>query len=164
MRLIKSTILFFLLLVSHSLSAETLLNKSSVSKLIEDTHAAASVRDVDRMASYFTDDITITIEMPANMGGTHKLNKEQYTKNVKDSLTAYKAYTYDVKDINIKISEDNKSATVTDLVFETISVDGRTISTKSHEVINVIISNGVLKINSVYGKIKSRNVKVVTSM
>jgi ketosteroid isomerase-like protein len=164
MKLIKSTILLLLFLVSYNLSAETLLNKASVSKLIENVQAAAGVRDVDEMTSYFTDDITITIEMPANMGGTQKVNKEQYKKNVKDSITAYKNYTYDVKDIDIKISEDNKSATVTDLVFETIEVDGRTISMKSHEIITIVISNGVLKVNSVYGQVKPENIKVTTYM
>jgi ketosteroid isomerase-like protein len=164
MKLIKSTILLLLFLVSYNLSAETLLNKASVSKLIENVQAAAGVRDVDEMTSYFTDDITITIEMPANMGGTQKVNKEQYKKNVKDSITAYKNYTFVVKDIDIKISEDNKSATVTDLVFETIEVDGRTISMKSHEIITIVISNGVLKVNSVYGQVKPENIKVTTYM
>lgn len=164
MKHIKSIFLLILLFVPFSLSAETLLNKSSVSELIENVHNAASVRDADKLASYFTDDISITIEMPTNMGGTQKLNKEQYKKNVKDSVAMYKKYTYDVKGIDIKISPDNKSAIVTDLVLETVEVNGRTISTKSHEIINIVISDGVPKINNVYGKLKPENVTVTTNM
>jgi len=161
---IKSTIFLIFLLVPFSLSAETFLSKSSVSKLMQNVNNSARSMDVEKVSSYFTEDVSIILEMPKNMGGTQKLNKEQYKKNLREGFAIATKYTYDIKDIEIKISKDNKSATVTDLVYETVEINGRTISTKSHETINVIILDGVPKINSYYGKLLPEDVMVTTNM
>jgi len=164
MNSIKSIILFSLLFVSFNLSAETLLNKSSVSELVANVHKYAGIKDVDKVTSYLTDDASIVLEMPQNMGGTHNLNKDQYKKNLKEGFAATTNYTYDVKDIDVKISQDKRSATVTNTILETYEINGRIISSTAHEIFTIIISDRTLKINRVYGKIKPENLVVTTSM
>jgi len=161
---IKSIFLLILLFIPFSLSAETLITKSSVNELIQKvTHSARSM-DAEKLASYLTDDISMTLEIPVNMGGTQILNKEQYIKHLRDGFAVATKYTYDVKDIEIKISKDSNSATVTNSVYETIEINGANISTKSRGLIAIVISDGTLKINSSHVRLQPENVTVSRNM
>lgn len=163
MSLIKSIFLLTLLFIPFSLSAETIITKSSVNELIQKiTHFVRSM-DAEKLAPYLTDDISITIESPVNMGGTQIFNKEQYIKHARESFAVATKYTYAMKDIDIKIFKDSNSATVTSSVYETIEINGINISTKSRELFTIVISDGILKINSSYSILLPENVIVSKS-
>jgi len=151
---IKNTIFLVLLFVTFSISADTLLSKSSVNELMDNIQEAVHAQDVEALSSFFTEDASIIVEMPKNMGGTLKLKTDQYKEMLRQSWAMSAKYTYDVKNIEIKISQDKKSATVTDLTIETVEMMGQTIKSKSYETMNVIISGGTPKINNLYGKIE----------
>ena len=155
MNFIKPSIVLFLLLFSFGLTAETTLNTESVNKLLNNIQESVRKKDADKFATYFTDDAKITIEMPSNMGGTMNLNMTQYIKMLKEGWALPAKYTYEVKDIRIKISQNKNSATVNDVTLEKIEMNGKIIaSSESIETMTVVISNGTPKIKSLYGKVK----------
>ena len=160
MNLIKSAILFSLLFFSYSLSAETLLNESTVSKFIEKVTHAAKAKDVDKLTSYLSDDISMTLEIPKNMGGTQKFNKEQFRNKYKESTVHLKNYTYDLNVTDTRISQDKKNAIVTGKIHETYEENGMTVSIKGSYRLNLIVSNGTIKISNHYGKLLPKDVTV----
>jgi len=153
MNCVKHTLILVLLCVSFGSLAET-LTQSSVTDLVSKVQNSVSIRDAELFSSYFTDDAIITFDMPINMGGTIVLSKAQYREMLKQGWEVADKYTYEVKNIEITISKGSQSATITDLTIETVEMGGQVISSKSHETIKVVISEGTPLINSLYGKIE----------
>lgn len=155
MNYIKQTLMLVLFLVTFSLSAETKLTTESVTQMINGIQKTVLAQDAEKFAAFFTDDAKINIEMPANMGGVMNLDKPKYINMLKLGWAAKDVeYTYEVKNIEIKISANGKNATVKDLTLETIKVGGKIIaSSKSEETLKVIVSEGVPKIINLYGKV-----------
>ncbi|MDO9179012.1 MAG: nuclear transport factor 2 family protein [Agitococcus sp.] len=153
MKFIKTTILSMMFCVSFSVSADT-LTRSSVSNLLSKVQESVNARDVELLSSYLTEDAIITIEMSKKEGRILKLNKAQYKEVLKQGWAMQGKYTFEVKDIEITVSKDSKSATVTDLTIETLEYKNQTISSKSREIIEVIESKGIPLINNIYGKVE----------
>ena len=155
MNYIKQTLMLVLFLVAFGVSAETKLTTESVTQMINDIQKTVLAQDAVKFAAFFTDDAKITIEMPANMGGVMNLDKPKYINILKLGWAVKDVeYTYEVKNIEIKISANGKNATIKDLTLETIKMGGKIIaSSKSEETLKVIISDKTPKVKSLYGKV-----------
>jgi len=92
---------------------------------------------------HFAPDATIQIVMPPNAGGqTLTLSVEQYGQMLREGWAEYSQSTYRVEDAVIKISSDGQTARLTDTTIEAIQVQGRTLSSRTHEVVSVALANG----------------------
>lgn len=152
---IKNVILVILLIISFNLSADTVLNHASVNQLIMNVQESTKKQDVNKLASYLAEDATITIVNLSNAGDTMNLTKTDYINMLKLNWALSAKFSYEVKNINIIISENEKSATVSDFTIETVEMDGKIIaSSQSQENIKIIISGGVPKIQSIHSNVK----------
>jgi len=152
---IKQMLMLVLFIITFSVSAESKLTTESVTQMLNEIQKSVLAQDAEKFAAFFTDDAKINIEMPANMGGDMNLDKPKYINMLKLGWAVKDVeYTYEVKNIEIKISANGKSATVKDLTFETIKMGGKIIaSSKSEETLNVIVSEGVPKVKNLHGKV-----------
>jgi len=152
---VRQSIAVILLFFSLGVIAETKLSVDSINKMLNNIKKSVQQKDADKFATYFTTGAKVRFEMPFSMGGNMNVNISQYVRMLKQGWALPVKYSYEVRDIQIKISQDKKSATVTDLTIESAEMDGKIIATtKTRETVEVIISNGVPKIRSLYGVVK----------
>ena len=156
MKFAKKMFFSVLLFISFSASADVLLNRTIINKMLDNVQKSVISQNIDEFSIYFTDDSTFTLEMPKHMGGKSTINKLEYIQMLKQgwSMPNLK-FDYEVKNIEIDISKDEKSAVVSSVTIEKMKMNGKLImSSTSHEINNVIISDDKVKIKMVYAKIE----------
>ena len=152
MNVIKAVL--FIILVNMPIHAfATMLTESSVNHFLTQIQQSVNAKNADKLSHYFTDDVSITIELPEHMGGTSTIDKTEYTAMLKQGWALPASYTYEVKDIVIAIAKDKKSAVVTDVTIENISIGEQTLSSTSYETLNIIATNGNIMINNIIIKV-----------
>ena len=146
----------FLPFFPSNLFADTALTEEIVRKTIDAMQAASEKQDADKVISYFSQSAKVVIDMPSNMGGKMSLSTSQYKAMLELgwALAAEGKYTVEVRDINISVQADGQSATVTDIVIETMEVGGQKISSKTYETITFKSEQGKPIVTNVYGKVE----------
>jgi len=134
--------------------ADTVLTHESVSNLLDSVTAAVKKKDAGEMATYFTPDANIVLDMPPAMGGRIQATVPEYAAMLREAWSAPMKTTYDVYDVNISIAPDGSSATVTDVTVETIEMGGQRLETKSDERAEVVFYNGAPRISDLYAKLR----------
>ena len=154
MKFLKKSLLLVLFYFLVACSAETTLNTGSVNQMLDDMLESVQKKDADKLVSYFTADAVIILDVPPKMGGKREINKSQYAQMLKEGWATPAKFTYEVKDIKIKISKDKKKATVSDITLETVEMNGKIVAkAKTQETMEIVLSDGKPEIKSLYGKI-----------
>ncbi len=136
-------LLVVLLLAATAAHAEDVLTEKKITAMTDAIEAAARSHDPRAITRHFAPGAMIRIVMPPNAGGqTLNLSVEQYDRMLREGWAQYSQSTYRVEDVAIKISSDGQTALLTDTTIETIRVQGRTLSTRTHEVVSVALQNG----------------------
>lgn len=140
--------------VSYGVIAEAIISESDVRKMLSEMEQAVISQDADRLLSNFSTDAKITLDMSANMGGKMEVNVKNYKSMLKQAWAMPAKFTYEVKDIQINVEPDGLHATASDVIIETIEVNGKVIaSSRTRERIKIISKEGKPIISSLYGKL-----------
>lgn len=131
--------------------ADSALTESSVRHLYDQVTAANSQRDIDAALSYMSDDVRIHISAP---NGSIELDADKYRQLLKQGWSGLDSYRMEVDIESIEIANDGQSATVKDVTKETLSIQGREMSTGMHETVSLRLIDGEPKIVRIEGTIR----------
>ena len=143
-----------LLFATTAAHADDVLTEKNITAMTDAIEASARSHDPGAITRHFAPGATIQIVMPPNAGGqTQNLSVEQYDQMLREGWALYSQSTYRVEDVVIKISSDGQTALLTDTTIETIQMQGRTLSTRTHEVVSVALQNGRPVITKLVGTV-----------
>ena len=132
------------------------LTKEVVSTIINSMITASKKHDVEGIIKNLASDFMVRINLPESLGGgLFVMDLAEYKKTMEESFAMTTEYQYDVSDISITIQNDGESALVTDIVTETININGVILSTKSYETTIIEILDGAPKVVFINGRVKS---------
>ena len=153
MKYIVSLFIAIFILISCGANSERKITESDVLKMLNDMEESVKAQNVDQLMSHFSEDATMTLDMPENMGGKLKADVQEYRSMLKQSWALPAKFTYEVKDVFIEVDADGLSATASDTTIETIEMNGQVIaSAKTEEYIEIISKDGKPVIVKLYGK------------
>ena len=118
------------------------INESAVRDILAEVDQAILDKNAHGIAKHLSDDVSITMNL--SMGGnnqTIKLTKSEYIQSMKKSWTAYQDYIYQKKNVVIDIVNGSKAIVKAD-VFESMTVQGQTISANTREESTIEVVNG----------------------
>lgn len=154
MKFIQYFLLIMLVLVSSSLLAEPGLTQQSVTRMLKGMDKAIEMHDAESLMSHFSDKAIITFAM-GEEDGSKEFSMLEYKKMVEQGWSMQGDQHYEVKDVMINIAADRRNAIVTDLVIETVIVEGIIItSTKTREKMTVKLHDNKPVITGLYGKVE----------
>jgi ketosteroid isomerase-like protein len=117
------------------------LTDAEIRGFMQSVAAAARARDVPRLAALLADDaeIALTTRMQG-VDRTNRISKADYVALLDRGYLAMKdleAYEYDIVEMQVALDGDGRAATVESQVVETVTLDGRRHSTRSHETTRI---------------------------
>lgn len=129
-------------------SSDKKITESEVKDVLNKIELAAKNKDVDSIVANMSAKVTIKATITAS-GQTQTLmfNREQYRDFLKQAFAVGSDYTYSRQKTQVKVAPDGKSATVTDEVSESITVNGQVIRSVGTEAASFIRENGKLVIS-----------------
>ncbi len=102
------------ILISFSLSAETLLNKDQAQKINNEFIEAMKAKDLSIIRKYMYDGTKITVDLDPEKGkGEKELSLEKYIDFTKRSIEKMGPSGIDTKLISLSINEGRNQATIT---------------------------------------------------
>ncbi len=147
-----SYVLMFVLLVSCGSKPEGVV---AIEQMLVEMEAAVHAQDVEQLMSHFAPDAAISISMPAALGGDIDVGLADYEAMLAISWSIPADYSYEVKDVSIDFHADQTQATVTDTVYETMSMSGEVMfSTKTVQTLLVELVNDKPLIKSLQGQVE----------
>lgn len=143
--------------VSYSASAATQttqISEAEVKALLARMQTAAKANNATQLMSFFTPDAKIVAELPADMGGTMTFDTQAYKSMLQKgwSVLKDKQYTYEIKNVQIKVYPDKDRAFVTDETHESFKAGQKTITAVTQQQILVVRHQGQLKVKVLKGK------------
>jgi large exoprotein involved in heme utilization and adhesion len=111
-------------------------------------------RDINGLASHFTIDARIVIDVPDYLGSDVNIGIDEYKDMLTKGWSASDKYSFRAQDLKIKIASNKKSAIVTSTVIETVQIDQKTASSSSTEEFSVILSGGLPLIKRLTAKLE----------
>ncbi|MCP4261238.1 MAG: nuclear transport factor 2 family protein [Ketobacter sp.] len=131
------------------------IHEYQVNMLADDMKKAVEERDADKLHALFSEDAFIEVTFPKEMGGTKQLPLNRYIDDIRKGWSMGIDQTYEIKDLQIEISDNHSTAYITDTVVEEASYNGNKIaSAETSEKIEVIMIDGKPKIKSLYAVVK----------
>lgn len=136
--------IFSLILLVALLAPAWALDQSQISSVLSEIDEAAQERDVQKIASFLSDSVVISMEVPTPQGIARiEIGKEEYLDILAQVWNATgRGYTYSRKSIDIAITNDGNRAQATSIVFEGAQVNGQVFSSESLEVADFAEENG----------------------
>lgn len=134
--------------------ASTGITEAEVKVLLARMQAAAKAHNADKLLSYFTPDAKIVAQMPEEMGGRMTLDPQLYKNLLQKgwSVLKGKQYTYDVKNIQIKVFPGKDKAMVSDETHESFRLNNETITSVTHQQMLIVRHQGQLKVKVLKGQ------------
>ncbi len=153
--MLKSWLIILCLLPLTSF-AEGLITHQSIENLLSNIEASAKNKDVEQLVTDFARDAKVTFEFSESQGGKMAFDLLGYKELLKQGWSMPMAFSYQVDDIVISIADDGKSAVITDVVTETITMDGEVIMlTRTYEKIDIVNVGGLPLITHIYGLVST---------
>jgi len=128
-------------------ATEKAISEPEVLDLLNKIEAAAKKKDANAVISNISENGQIRATVTASgQTQTLTLSRGQYRSMVQQSFEIGSNYVYNRQNTQVKISADGKTAIATDEVTESMTVNGRAISTVASEVATIGRENGNLVI------------------
>ncbi len=144
-RMLGSLLLAGLFCLATSANAAQ-LTEASVLRLIASMEESVETRDVAAIAAVMSDDIEISVTLNQSVNGRlmrMSMSKSEYLKVLKAAWGAASEHRY--KRSNQTITLRGDQAIVVADVNESMTIDGRTQVTSSHETTTIELVNGKLQ-------------------
>lgn len=151
MSVLKNWLIILCLLPLTSF-AENPITHKSIEDLVLNIEESAKMQNVDQLVTHFSKDVKVTFEFSESQGRRLELDLLGYKELLRQGWSMPMKFGYQIDDVVISISDDGESAVVTDVITETVTMDGEIImSTRTHEKINIVNIDGSPLITQVYG-------------
>ncbi len=142
---------FFATVISCSSSYDG-LTEEIVKTVLFETENAVKNMDADRLSDALSDDVIIVINM--NMQGQNQVirpSKQEYIAMLKQGWSMVKNYKYNTSILKIDI-QGNKAIVTTD-VSESMTIQGRNMTSETNEELTIELINAKPLITKVVGHI-----------
>lgn len=135
----------FVISLAGSAAAEPKITEQQVSALLKVIDQETAQQDNQAVLTHIADNVVVTLTVPGPKGPqTITLNKSEYQSNMEQGAQAISNYKYQRGNTKIEISRDGKSARVTDVVYESFTMEGKTVHTVSQETTVFTLIGGQL--------------------
>jgi hypothetical protein len=154
MSIVRSSLLFTLLLASHWTQAAEVLTQDSVKGVMQSIFTNVTKKDAESVVKNFTKDAQVTLDLPERLGGRIEMNIERYQAMLNQTFAITSSYESEVHNTKIDISSDQRTATVTEEVHEKILTNGITIVSTTAQKASIVMDAGKPKVKKLYGHVK----------
>jgi len=134
-------------------SAKPELTERKITEMLKTLVQAVKKHDEKKIISFFTPKAKFAFEMSPLMGGKQEFNLKEYEKMLKLGWETISTYSYEVKDIKIKLASDKQSAIVTDTTLEVAEIGKQKLISKAREEFSVILYQGKPRIEWLRAKV-----------
>lgn len=149
------TLLLCLLLVTAPLAqAADRLSEENIGAMYAQLIAAAQDKDVEGVLEHMSDDVHISIQAPADMGGGMEMDKRQYREMLTQGWDGVDDYRLKVDIQQIDIAADGQSANVRDLTTESMRIQGVQVQASTLETATLQLLDGKVKFSRIEGVIQ----------
>jgi hypothetical protein len=134
-------ILSALLLAAPGLGCAQALDEAAVRKMLSEVDRAVAARNPDAVAHHISDSATLTVDVTVN-GQAQRISmrKPEYVNAMRETWSAVDRYDYRRSDVRISIAGGR--ATVTSIVTESVTMQGRTLNTTTSDTSVIELVNG----------------------
>lgn len=143
-----------LAMAGSAAAADSKITEQQVTALLKTIDQEIVQQNNAGVLAHLAENVTIHLTMPGPKGPqTVTMNKAEYQSNLEQGAQSVSNYQYERKDTRIEISRDGRSARVTDKVYESVTLEGKTIHTVSRESTVFTLQSGQLLATSIDSEI-----------
>lgn len=145
-----SIVLLFTLAGSASHAAEV-LTRPILDKVVQETDHAIAKRDVLGLLKYISPDVRITAKVRTSAGDqTLPMDYETYKTVLTNLWKVAKEYSYKREKLDVKISPDQKEATLVSVIRESYTIENNRTTTLSRATSTVRLIDGTPRISRIF--------------
>ena len=150
----KTLLLCLLLVTAPLVQAADRLSEENIGAMYAQLIAAAQDMDVEGVLEHMSDDVHISIQAPADMGGGMEMDKRQYREMLTQGWDGVDDYRLKVDIQQIDIAADGQSANVRDLTTESMRIQGVQVQASTLETATLQLLDGKVKFSRIEGVIQ----------
>ncbi len=150
----KTLLLCLLLVTAPLVQAADRLSEENIGAMYAQLIAAAQDKDVEGVLEHMSDDVHISIQAPADMGGGMEMDKRQYREMLTQGWDGVDDYRLKVDIQQIDIAADGQSANVRDLTTESMRIQGVQVQASTLETATLQLLDGKVKFSRIEGVIQ----------
>ena len=150
----KTLLLCLLLVTAPLVQAADRLSEENIGAMYAQLIAAAQDKDVEGVLEHMSDDVHISIQAPADMGGGMEVDKRQYREMLTQGWDGVDDYRLKVDIQQIDIAADGQSANVRDLTTESMRIQGVQVQASTLETATLQLLDGKVKFSRIEGVIQ----------
>lgn len=150
----KTLLLCLLLVTAPLVQAADRLSEENIGAMYAQLIAAAQDKDVEGVLEHMSDDVHISIQAPADMGGGMEMDKRQYREMLTQGWDGVDDYRLKVDIQQIDIAADGQSANVRDLTTESMRIQGVQVQASTLETATLQLLEGKVKFSRIEGVIQ----------
>ena len=143
--------LSLLLLLSNISYADSLLNKSSANKFIQDFYSAIKKHDYKKLDLMVADNAKIKLHL-LKMEQTFSLSKADYLQQIKASWHFATQEQFELKDINYITTQEGLSGTLSLKMIESKEILGEKSSQEHTMEIGLVVADDMIKLSELKSK------------
>jgi len=134
--------------------AEPRLTFRAVLQLCASMDAAAKAKDADALVANFAPGAVLTLVTPPAHGAqTVEMSVAEYRAGIVAGWSAAEDVRYAVKDREVRMGPDGRSAEVSDTKVGTLTIQGQEMSTSTQETFTVQIVDGAPRVTRLVGRV-----------
>ena len=138
-------------LTSTSSYADSLLNKSSANKFIQDFYRAVKKHDYKKVDLMVADNAQIKLHL-LKMEQTFTLSKADYLQQIKASWHFASQENFDLQNINYTTTQEGLSGTLSLKMIESKEILGEKISQEQTMEMGLVVADDMIKLSELKAK------------
>ena len=149
-RSIQSCLLLASMLTITSCSSQPKVTEKNISEILSGIDKAVASKNVNGIVANISNTAKIEVEDVAS-GKSMSFTKETYQKYTEEAFRVTSDYKSSRTNPQITIAPNGESATATDVVDESITINGKPMSTSTAESATFGLENGKVVITAIKG-------------
>ena len=138
--------------LSSNLSyADSLLNKSTANRFVQDFYAAVKKHDHQKLDAMIADNAKIKLNL-VKMEQTFSLNKADYLQQIKASWHFATQEKFDLKDVNYTMTQEGLSGTVSLKLLESKEILGEKLTQEQTMEMGLVVADDMIKLSELKSK------------
>ena len=151
-RSIQSCLLLASMLTITSCSSQPKVTEKNISEILSGIDKAVASKNVNGIVANISNTAKIEVEDVAS-GKSMSFTKETYQKYTEDGFRILNNYKSSRTNPQITIASNGESATATDVVDESVTINGKPMATSTAESATFGLENGKVVITAIKGSI-----------
>jgi hypothetical protein len=145
------TVLVLSLLMSNMAHANSILNKSSANKFIQDFYSAVKKHDYKKLDLMVADNAKIKLHL-LKMEQTFTLSKADYLQQIKANWHFATQENFELKDINYTTTQEGLSGTLSLKMIESKEILGEKSSQEHTMEMGLVVADDAIKLSELNTK------------